>query len=163
MGRTTTSFQRPRIRCLYDTDHKDFSNQNKTTFVKPTMALAHFEEMCNIKSILQKYEERGSSPLEVMEGFEYTTYDKNYSYQDLRDHMIKVKEDFMQLPSSVRAQFKHNPGNFYVFMQNPANIKIGVEQGFLVDNTPPELGATLEERIANLEILSNLDKTSEKE
>jgi len=50
-------------------------------------------------------------------------------FQDAYNHIQQVKQDFMQLPSRVRARFDNNPANVVRFVDNPANAVEAIKMG----------------------------------
>lgn len=79
------------------------------------MTQQHFKDECDINFLLKHYNDI-PAPVPV--------YGDCTQYTDLQSCMDKVmaaNEDFMAIPSDIRARFANNPVDFFNFANNPAN------------------------------------------
>lgn len=111
---------------------------------KPSMTSQEFKNDTNIYSILRKYGINADMSTaadwktlyDVVPGanpdtFVYTDYDKDLDYQYYQDRILKVKNDFLALPSSVRQLFGHDVAAFHKFVSDPSNYDTCVNLGIL--------------------------------
>lgn len=94
----------------------------------------HHRDRSDIKSIMRKYHKSGVLPMVQSPGT-YGDFTGIEDFQDAQNRIIQANEDFMLLPSEVRAQFDHDPGKLLDYVNDPQNRAECVEMGLI----PPEV------------------------
>lgn len=124
---------------------------------KPSDAAQEFKNDTNIYWLLKRYGINsdlttmadwnnlyntvpGTSP----DSFVFTDYDKEEDFQFYQDRILKIKNDFLALPSYIRQIFGHDVGAYHAFVADPANYDACVRMGIKPGNVPqilPEVDA----------------------
>lgn len=97
-------------------------------------AKQHHKDECDVNLIVAKFQKTGI----VAHRQQYEPqYDDAtpVDYQEALNLVNSANQMFMDLPSSLRKQFDHNPAEFYEFVQNPDNQEQLIKMGLA---TPPE-------------------------
>lgn len=92
----------------------------------------HFKDECDINWIIKHY--NGQTPPPPVYG-DVSMFDGLQSAIDMVD---AAQESFMNLPSSVRDDFGHNPVAFFEFARNPQNYQYLVDNGLAVAKNQPQ-------------------------
>ncbi len=103
---------------------------------------AHKDE-CDVNKIIAKYRKTGvlthlkNNP----QNFEFAP---NLDFQESLEYVEKAREQFMELPATIRNKFQNNPADFVAFVENPENKSEMIEMGLLprepefIDIDPPD-------------------------
>lgn len=75
----------------------------------------HFKDECDINYLLRHYNEIPAPPPVFGDCTQYN------DLQNCLDKVMAANDDFMSLPSDIRARFSNNPVDFFNFANNPAN------------------------------------------
>lgn len=136
MVKTPTEPQGPIIRKPYDLVDRV---QLRFVFDKETepegyekclsMTQQQFKDECDINNIIKQFQVTGVLPGEKDVEPLYADVSDLPSYQEAQRIIQDASDRFEALPSSIRARFDHNPGEFVAFMDNPANIDEAVKLG----------------------------------
>ena len=86
-----------------------------------SMTKQSMKKDCDINNILKKYEATGKLPDMIKKDARYGDFSNVNDYQTSMNIVIKAKEQFDNLPSSVRHRFNNDPAQFLEFANNPEN------------------------------------------
>lgn len=106
---------------------------------EPSMTKQSFKEECDINNIIKQYSVTGIWN-HINERFQQGTFTDLPDPLDFQQSLEIAKqagEAFASLPSSVRARFENDPGQFLEFMANPANQEEAIRLGLATDTRPP--------------------------
>lgn len=79
----------------------------------------HHRDKVNINSIMKKYYKTGM--LEQRSGARYGDFTSFESFHDAQDRILQATDEFMELPSDIRAMFDNDPAMLVEFINDPAN------------------------------------------
>lgn len=99
-------------------------------------ALQAFKDECDINRIMSGYQKSGAvNWLEKRQGqyLDVTAID----FMDAMQTVVKGREMFEELPSSIRDRFRNDPAEFLDFMHNPENADEMYKLGLAVRKEPP--------------------------
>lgn len=82
---------------------------------------AHKTE-CDINHIIKRYDKTGLIAHVNESTAVYGDFTDINEYQQSLNRVIEAQEAFMDLPSNVRKRFSNDPGEFFEFCTNPANM-----------------------------------------
>jgi len=118
-----------------------------TTFSKPSKALQHFKDDCDINKLFKKYKKDKNVPL-FMNASQprFGDFTSAEDFHALQNRIAGVMSDFEQLPASVRARFNNDPGVMLDFVADPKNREEAVKLGLLPPPPAPEQNAPKDER-----------------
>lgn len=94
----------------------------------------------SINSIMAKYYQTGQMPLPRSSATpRYGDFSTGADYQTALNSVLKAKEDFSELPSSIRNRFHNDPGLLLEFLSNPRNEEEAIQLGLIAGDvhTPP--------------------------
>lgn len=104
----------------------------------------HHKEMCEINTILKKYDKTGLITHVNNAKASYGDYSEVNEYQESLNIVIRAQDDFAQLPSDIRKRFGNDPGLFLEFVTDPKNMDQMVEMGLAVKPEPvPPIEVTI--------------------
>lgn len=92
-----------------------------------------FKDECDINRIMAKYQKTGliDHVRENKGNYEdYTNVPE--SYHEACTQVIAAEEMFMTIPSSIRAKFANDPGQFLAFVEDEKNYDALVEMGLTI-------------------------------
>jgi len=91
---------------------------------------------CDINTIMRKLRTQGELPHYRMGGNfgDFTNY---ADFHDMKNRILQANNDFMALPSELRAKFGNDPGNLLTFLEDPVNRAEAVELGLIAPSVPP--------------------------
>jgi len=98
-------------------------------------AVQSFKDECDINKIMSKYQKTGALDWVNKHGAQYgdvTAMD----FMDAMDTVVKGREMFDALPSSIRDRFRNDPAEFLDFMHDEKNLPEMRELGLA--KAPPE-------------------------
>ena len=82
----------------------------------------HHKDRCNITTILKKYDKTGLITHVNNAVAHYGDYTEVNEYKEACNLVITAENNFMSLPSDVRKRFGNDPGEFFEFATDPANL-----------------------------------------
>ena len=90
-------------------------------FTAPSMTQQHFKESCDINNILKKFSAGDISALGELNAEKsiYADVSDFVDFQQNQNRLIRGKEYFASLPSSVRAEFNNDPAVFAMCLSDP--------------------------------------------
>lgn len=101
-------------------------------------AVQSFKDECDINRIMAKYQKSGAVQWLEKRGGEYRDV-TGIDFMEAMQTVVKGKEVFADLPSSIRDRFNNDPALFLDFMHDPDNhdemIKLGLARAKVV--APP--------------------------
>jgi phage internal scaffolding protein len=95
---------------------------------------SHKEEV-DINNIVRKH---GADYIQKVAKLSEWRYDDvtGNDFQESMNALIKARDTFADVPSSIRKQFDNDPAKFLDFVQNPDNAAAMVEMGLAVKQEP---------------------------
>jgi phage internal scaffolding protein len=103
---------------------------------KPSMTKQALADNADINKIIKRYNKTGV--LQNMKEFEgqYGDFDSQ-DFQDAMNVVAEANTLFEQVPSTIRAEFKNDPGAFIDFATNPENQEQMAKWGLAKPIEPP--------------------------
>lgn len=99
-------------------------------FEKPSLTEQQHKKNVNINTIVKKAKRRGFMEAPRRQGF-FGDFSDAVDYQATLEKIRTAHEDFMALPSNVRAKFQNDPGEIFEFLANPENDEEARDLGLL--------------------------------
>lgn len=121
----------PHIRTMYNYDRDAISEETGTTFTEPTLAQQSFKDEVNVNTIMRKFVMSGELP-NVIRPVMPEEFEEVFDFQSAMNKIRRAQEEFMKLPSGVRARFQNNPQVFTQFLQNPENQAEATKMGLII-------------------------------
>lgn len=105
----------------------------------PTHVKQAFKDECDINKIMAKFQKTGLLEHTRDHQGDYTDYsDFPSSYHEACNQALKAEQMFLTIPSSIRAKFANDPGQFLDFVDDPKNEAALVSMGLANAKLPPE-------------------------
>lgn len=104
------------------------------TFSQPTLTQQHSKDEVDINLIMARYIKTGVIDHVAKYSGQYLD-NQAIDYHESQNTLIAADAMFLELPSSVRAQFKNDPAEFLTFVSNEENHSKLAEMG--LTKTPP--------------------------
>lgn len=101
-----------------------------------SVAVQYAKDECDINKIMAKWQRDGVIEHVKEHGGSYGDFTVDFDYHEALNRVIEANDMFMALPSSVRAQFDNDPGNFLQAVSDPDQNKKLVELGLATKNEP---------------------------
>lgn len=98
---------------------------------EPTRAKQSFRDECDVNQILKKYQATGIPPSVNKAQGHYGDFAHVDDYQTALNTVLHANESFMDLPSSVRARFGHDPAQLLAFVQDSSNLDEAIRLGIV--------------------------------
>lgn len=76
---------------------------------------------CDINNIMKRYINTGRLPEYIKDNPQYGDFSAVSDYQESLNTVIKAREQFQMLPSSMREKCMNDPAKFLEFVANPEN------------------------------------------
>lgn len=111
---------------------------------KPSLTEQNHKDSCEINRIMAKYQKTGIIDHRNEHRGDYG-YATSQTFSEALDIVIKGKEMFEELPSSLRKKFNGDPKEFLEFVQNPKNVDEMVELGLA--RTPEDIPSQIEQLV----------------
>nr|QXN72798.1 MAG: internal scaffolding protein [Microvirus sp.] len=89
----------------------------------------HHRDACSISTILNQYDKTGLITHVNKATAAYGDYTEVNEYQESLNMVIRAQNAFGELPAHIRKRFDNDPGEFFEFATNPANLDEMVELG----------------------------------
>lgn len=102
----------------------------------------HFRDECCIHRILEQSMRTGAVQNVTRAIARYGDFTEVNEYRENLHKISEANDAFAQLPAAVRREFDNDPGKFFEFASNPANIDKLRELGLAkpAEPSPPEKG-----------------------
>lgn len=106
---------------------------------KESMTKQSFKDECDINKIMEKYKRTGQVPLNIQQKQgQFLDVSSLPDYQNSLNIVIEAENMFNQLPSKVRARFKHDPSEMLNFVKNIENKDEAIALGLIPKPEPVE-------------------------
>jgi phage internal scaffolding protein len=80
-----------------------------------------FKDQCDINKILKKAAKVGSLSHLERHGAQYGDFSDIGDLLQAQERLARGQEIFQELPSEIRREFSNDPGNFFEYVNDPAN------------------------------------------
>lgn len=129
----------PRFRSAYDPPHRRYPTEPGESRTKQS-----FKNECDINAIIDNYTSTGvlTHVSEVVG--QYLDVSEIGDYRTALHNIREVSEQFMALPSGIRAEFQNDPAQFMDFLADPSNHDRAAELGLIQAVKTPPAQAALE-------------------
>ncbi|WNK13433.1 MAG: internal scaffolding protein [Microvirus sp.] len=107
----------------------------------PSKTKQSFKDECDINTILNKFQRTGVLDFVNKRAPHYGDV-TGINFDDAMDRVIKGREFFADLPSSIRDQFDNEPGAFFEFIADPANSEAMAALGLIPQPSPTQADAS---------------------
>lgn len=101
-------------------------------FTKPSLTKQSFKAECDINNIISRYNKTGMLDHVMKTGGRYGDFCDVEDYHTSVLKVVEAQRMFESLPSTLRSRFANDPGNFLMFVQDPANVDEMVKLGLAV-------------------------------
>lgn len=133
------------------TDLRRHGRRVRFATVGPSLTRESFKDECDVNNILRRFEKTGVVEHVRQTGGRYGDFTGAVTYHEALNQVLRAEEMFMSLPAKIRARFSNDPGEFLVFVEDPANADELVQLGLVrpapvdpsstpSDSEPPEAG-----------------------
>ncbi len=106
----------PPTRCWFETTGESMTQQ-------------HFAEESEINNIIRTYDRNGIVEHIQRGNAIYGDFSNITDFSDALEQIKDAQQEFMNIPSEIREQFKNDAGEFFKFASNPANIDELIKMG----------------------------------
>lgn len=100
----------------------------------------------NVNSIMAKFKKTGQLTHLSQRIMKYADMSNITTLGDALDIITKSREDFLQLPSEIRAKFGNDPIQFVEYVNNPENFEELTEMGLLTKETTKPVEVIIKEK-----------------
>ena len=98
-----------------------------------------FKDECDVNKIMAKFQKTGLLEHVRENAGSYEDYTNGpQSYHDACNQALHAEQMFLTIPSSIRAKFANDPGQFLDFVDDPKNEAALVTMGLVPAKIPPE-------------------------
>lgn len=108
------------FRTQYNYDRDAASKATATTCEIETRTQQQFKDECDINKLMERFGVTGTVP-QVIRPPMQEDYEGIFDFQTAMNTLRRAQEEFMKMPSGVRARFQNNPHIFTQYFQNPEN------------------------------------------
>ena len=116
------------LRGKYDLEAR--SRASGLTCSDPSKAVQSQKDDADINVIVKRFGVTGQLPAAVLLP-EYGDFTGIDNYRDAIEAVRTAEEEFLKIPSEVRAKFNHDPQAWLEYVNNPANQQWLAENGYL--------------------------------
>ena len=95
-------------------------------------------DACDVHHIVRKYDQTGLIQHVNTAVAQYGDFTEVNEYQESLNTVIRAQDAFDQLPAKIRAKFNNDPGEFFEFATNPANLQEMVDLGLAEKMADPQ-------------------------
>ena len=99
----------------------------------PSLAVQSARDDADINTIVRRFGLTGTLP-QSLRLPEYGDYDAVYDYHSAQLAIVQADREFMTIPAEIRAKFDNDPGSFFLYAADPANIDGLREMGLAKEN-----------------------------
>jgi len=111
-----TPYTNPPSRCWFETTGESMTQQ-------------HFAEESEINNILRSHDRNGIIEHIHRGNAIYADFSEITDLSDALHQIKEAQEEFLNVPSEIREQFKNDAGQFFKFASNPDNLDELVKMG----------------------------------
>lgn len=94
----------------------------------PSMTAQEFKKECDINNIMKKYSKTGAISHLAKHGANYGIAN-SVSFHDAMNLVSTATSMFEELPANIKDKFRHDPGAFFDFVNDPNNLDEARELG----------------------------------
>jgi len=125
----------PFLRTPYNYDMNEASEESGLKCQDKTKTQQQFKEESDINTIVKRFGLTGELPdnYQTPQSGDYTGI---FDFQTALNVVVKARENFMELPSSMRARFHNDPQELLEFLDDENN-RLEAEKLGLVEKAPP--------------------------
>ena len=98
---------------------------------KETKVQQHFKDETNVTSIVKRFTQTGQLPYGNQNPVYGDFTHVNPNFTETLNEVTRIKNEFLKLPSNIRARFQNQPQNLLDFIENPDNLVEATEMGLL--------------------------------
>jgi len=124
----------------------------KIVFKDESRTKKSFKEAVDINKIMMKFTTYGTIPFQRSGNGLYGDFTGVEEYQSSLNKLIKARNEFESLPSSVRKRFGNDPVELLKFVSDPKNIDEMIKMG-IAKNEP----VNGDKKVIN-DVVDNIDK-----
>ncbi len=106
--------------------------------VGETLTKLSMQDECNVNNIIKKLDKSGILEHVNLMKAEYLDVSRPMDLQTAMQVVMDASEQFVGLPSSIRAAFENDPVKFLNFIEDPANEAEAVAMGLFDPEKAPE-------------------------
>lgn len=108
-------------------------------FVGESKTQQHFKDEVDVNGIIDRYTRTAYLPEDVQYAAKgvYEDFSEADDYTAMQNKLAKADQSFMELPSSIRDRFGHNPANMLAFLADASNYEEALKLGLV--NKRPEV------------------------
>lgn len=119
---------------------KPFVAQERNSFETKGESLTKQDQMsmCDVNNIIAQYDRTGLIRHINESVAQYGDFTQVNEYQESLNFVMQAQDNFNALPSDLRSKFNNDPGAFFEFVTDPANIDEMVKLGLAVAPEPRE-------------------------
>jgi len=118
------------IRTPYNYDMMIASHDSGLECKGKSLAKQSFKDECDINTIVRMFGVTGKVPVTALEP-SYGDFSGVSDYHSALNKINSTKDDFMALPSKIRARFSHDPYELVNFLLDEANRSEAIELGLI--------------------------------
>lgn len=118
------------VRNPYNYDADEASYDSGLYCEEPSKAQQHMKDECDINVIVQRFGVTGKVPVTALEP-SYGDFSGVGDYHSALNQLNATEEQFMALPSKIRAKFDHDPYKLINFLMDEANRSEAIELGLV--------------------------------
>lgn len=126
-----------RFRSAYDGIRVSVSLDAHSSEEHGAGAIQSFKKECDINTIMAKYQRTGALTWLEKRGAEYRDV-TGLDFMEAMQTVVKGREVFEDLPSSIRDRFRNDPALFLDWMHDPRNTDEAIKLGLAVARAKPE-------------------------
>lgn len=104
----------------------------------PSLTQQHFGDECNINTILAKARRTGQMPINHMEGAFMDASNGTMSFHEMQNMVVQAQQNFMAMPSGIRAKFQNAPENLMAFLADENNREEAEKLGLITPQKKEE-------------------------
>ena len=94
----------------------------------PSMTAQEYKKECDINNIMKKYSKTGAISHLAKYGAQYGMA-TSASFHDAMSLVASANSMFEELPANIKDKFRHDPGAFFDFVNDPKNLEEARELG----------------------------------
>lgn len=121
--------QVPRTRKAYERERVSLAFVDADGVPLPSLTKQQCRDECDIARIIEQYDRTGLIRHVSASVARYGDFSEVNEYQESLNRVIAAQEAFEELPAAIRKRFGNDPGTFFEFATDPANLPVMRELG----------------------------------
>jgi phage internal scaffolding protein len=128
--------KQPFLRTPYNYDTNAASNESGLACKDASLTQQHQAEQADINYLIKQFNVTGIMPHNPLSP-QFGDFSGVGDFKDAMDRVLSIDEEFMALPSDLRAKFENDPYQLITFLDNKDNLDKAIELGLIprVDTT----------------------------